>query len=60
MTCYGLHSFTPDTVSSSEDPLVSDQSASTGVSPLALSVVLQGNLKHTNSVNLQSVEGFVF
>lgn len=39
---------TPDAVSSSEDPLVRDQSTSTGVPPLALFVVLQGNLKHTH------------
>lgn len=47
----GLHSLVPDTVSSSEDPLVRDQSASTSVSPLALAVVLQGNLKHTHEHN---------
>ena len=48
---FGLLCFLPDTVSSGEDPLVGDQSSSTGVSPLALSVVLQGNLKHAYSMN---------
>lgn len=55
MKCFGLHSFIPDTVSSSEDPLLRDQSASTGVSPLALSVVLQGNLKRTHEHNKPSL-----
>ena len=47
----GLHCFLPDAVSSGEDPLVGDQSASTGVSPFALSVVLEGNLQHTREHN---------
>lgn len=46
MNCFGPHSFIPDTVCSSEDPLFRDQSTTTGVSPLTLSVVLQGNLKY--------------
>lgn len=41
-----LHSVSPDAVSGSEDPLVRDESAAAGVSPLALPVVLQGHLKH--------------
>lgn len=51
----GLHSLIPDTVSSSEDPLVRDQSASTSVSPLAPAVVLQGNLKRTHEHNQLSL-----
>lgn len=39
--------FLPDTVSSSEDPLLRDESSSTGVPPLPISVVLQGNLTQT-------------
>lgn len=37
----------PDAVSSSENPLLRDESASTGVSPHTGAVVLQGNLKYT-------------
>lgn len=39
----------PDAVSSSEDPLLRDQSAPAGVSPLAVIVVLQGNLQSEHS-----------
>lgn len=52
--------FIPDTVSSSEDPLIRDQSTSTGVSPLAQSVVLQGNLKHTYENNQLSLSFLSF
>lgn len=39
----------PDAVSSSEDPLLRDQSAPAGVSPLTVVVVLQGNLQNEHS-----------
>lgn len=42
-------------MSSSEDPLLGDQGTSTGVSPLTLSVILQGNLQYTNEHNQLSL-----
>lgn len=39
---------TPDAVSSSEDPLVGDQGATTGVVEVAATLVLQRHLKRTN------------
>lgn len=38
-------------MSSSEDPLLRDESSSTGVPPLPISVVLQGNLTETDAFN---------
>lgn len=49
--CIFITSFIPDTVSSSEDPLLRDESSSTGVPPLPISVVLQGNLTETKAFN---------
>lgn len=40
---------TPDAVSSSEDPLVGDQGATTGVVEVAATLVLQRHLRRTNS-----------
>lgn len=47
--CLVVQIFLPDTMSSSEDPLRRDQSASASMSPLTVVVVLQGNLQSSHN-----------